>query len=477
MLKDHRGFPYIPNSEPSVKTAMLEFIGAQNEMDLYEEIPEHIRFRGKLNLPEPIRDEYNLKRHTEKILSKNRNCSQYLNFIGAGCAQHFVPAVCDEIIGRGEFLTSYGAEGWADHGKHMAFFEFQSQLAELLDMDFITVPVYDGAQAIGTGLCMSNRINGRKKVLLPANMDPQNLAIVTNYLASVRPENALQIELINYNNETGLLDIEDLQNKIGPDVAAVLLQNPNYFGLVEGSADIIGQITREVGAEYLVYTDPISLGVMEAPANYGATITVGDIHTLGLHLSGGAGVGGFVATFDDMKYMEQTKDLVDGITATSVEGEYGFGMVLIERTHYARREKGNEFTGTGVNLWAINSAVYMALMGPKGFEEVGQTIMQNSQYAAKKLAAIQGVEIKFTNPFFKEFVVNFDKTDKKAAEVIADLLQEEIFAGKDISGEFPHLGQNLLVCVTEVHDKADIDRFTAAIAKSIGSQEQKGVSK
>lgn len=467
MGKSNIVYPYIPNSAPEVKAEMMKEVGVTDVMQLYEEIPEALKFKGKLNLPEPIMDEYSIKRHTEAILAKNKNCVEYTSFLGAGCAQHFVPAVCDEMLGRGEFLTCYGAETWADHGKNQVHFEYQSLMAELLDMDFLTTTCHDGAQAVATGLCMCNRINGRKKVLLPKTMNPQTLVIVRNYLKSVHLENALEIVLIDYDKKTGLMDLDDLKAKISNDVSAVFIENPTYLGSLEVNAAQIGAIAKEAGAEFLVCVDPISLGVIEAPANYGATITVGDIHSLGLHLYCGGASGGFIATFDDMKYMSETKELVHGLTETTVEGEYGFGMVMIERTHYALREKGNEFTGTTSNLWMIPAATYLSLMGPKGMEEVGNTIMKNATYAAKKIAEIPGLSIQFSSPFFKEFIVNFDKTGKTIAEVNNNLLNQKIFSGYDVSEEFPELGQSALFCVTEIHTKEDIDNLVSSLKNAV----------
>lgn len=342
--------PYIPNSVTEIKSQMMKEVGVNDVMELYEEIPEHLRFKGKLDLPQPIKDEYSIKKHVEKILGKNKNCEKYINFIGAGCSQHFVPAVCDEILGRGEFLTCYGAESWADHGKHQAFFEYFSMMAELLDMDVLSVPQYDGAQAAATSLTMSNRINGRTKVLLPKTINPQTLAVIRNYLKSTQNTKDLEILLIDYDVKTGLMDLNDLRSKISSEVSAILTENPTYLGVIETQAEDIGKIALESGAKFIVYTDPISLGVMEAPANYGATMTVGDLHSLGIHMLGGNGVGGFISSFDDMKYISEYKDFLHGITETVVDGEYGFGQVLIERTHYAQREKGKEYTGTGTNL-------------------------------------------------------------------------------------------------------------------------------
>ncbi len=460
-------YPYIPNSVPHIQAEMLAFVGAKDVMELYEEIPEHLRLNRPLDLPEPILDELGIKRHIEEILEKNKNCIEYDNFMGAGCAQHYVPSCCDEIAGRAELLTCYGAETWADHGKHQIFFEYQSLMAELLEMDFLTVPCHCGGQAAATSICMANRITGRKKVLLPKNMDPQNLLIVRNYLKSVRSGNEMEITLVDYDDKTGLMDIDDLRNKMDENTAAVLIENPNFFGLIESGAEEIGRIAGDKGAEFIVYADPISLGVLEAPAVYGATLAVGDIHSVGLHLYCGGAQGGFIACPDDIKYMMEFKELVNGATGTVVPGEIGYSVVLVERTHYAMREKGREFTGTQNNLWMAPVAVYLSLMGPKGMAEVGNTIMTNSAYAVKKLSAVQGVKVRFEEAFFKEFVLNFDSTGKTVKEINEKLLNKNIFGGVDISTAFPELGQSALYCITEMSTKESIDRLVSGLGEAI----------
>ncbi len=227
--------------------------------------------------------------------------------------------------------------------------------------------------------------------------------------------------------------------------------------------DEIARITREAGAELIVYADPISLGVLEAPANYGATITCGDFHPLGLHLACGGCVGGFIATFDEMKYMQETKDSGRRHDSNHCTRRIWFCQHHDERTHYALREKGKEFTGTGVNLWAITVGVYLAVMGPQGMREVGTTIMKNARYAAKKMAQIPGVVLPFNSPFFKEFVVNFDAAGKRVADINQALLAAGIIGGKDLSLDFPELGQSALFCVTEIHSQEDIDRLAATL--------------
>ena len=164
-----------------------------------------------------------------------------------------------------------------------------------------------------------------------------------------------------------------------------------------------------------------------------------------------------------MKYISQFKDLMFGITETSERGEYGFGEVLFDRTSYGSREKGNEFTGTSTGIWAITAAVYLSLMGPKGMEQTGRTIMQMSQYAAKHLSKIRGVKLKFQSPFFKEFVIKFEKPGKTVAKVNKALLKHKIIGGKDLSKEFPELGQSALYCVTETKTKDDIQKLVSAL--------------
>lgn len=460
-------FPYIPNSVPEIQAEMLAEVGASDVMELYEEIPEELRVKGMLNLPEPIRDELGIKRHMEKILGKNKNCNEYDNFMGAGCAQHYVPAVCDEIAGRGELLTCYGAETWADHGKYQIFFEYQSMMAELLDMDFLTVPCHCGGQAVSTSFCMANRITGRKKILVPRTMTPQNLLIAKNYVKSAIEDNTLIIEEVAFDTKTGELDMADLKAKLDDSVAAVLLENPNYLGVIESQGAEIGKLAKEAGAEFIVYADPITLGVMEAPANYGATICVGDLHGLGLHLYCGGGQAGYIACKDDMKYMMEFKELVDGIVETTVPGEIGYTVVLMERTHYAMREKGREFTGTQNNLWTAPVAVYLSLMGPQGMQEIGDTIMTKSQYAAQKFAGIPGVELKFTGTFFKEFVLDYSGTGKTAEEIHHCLMEEKIFAGVKLKEEYPDLGECALICVTEMVTKEAIDHMADALLKAL----------
>ena len=178
-------YPYVPNSVPEIKAQMLKEVGAKEIMDLYAEIPKPLLLKGRMNLPEPLLDEFSIRRHVEGLLKRNANCGEYLNFLGAGCAQHFVPAVCDEINGRGEFLTAYVGEAYADHGKWQGLFEYASLMAELLDMEVLSCPLYDGMQAAATSLCMAARVTGRNEILIPESTDPDTMQVIKNYLGGV----------------------------------------------------------------------------------------------------------------------------------------------------------------------------------------------------------------------------------------------------------------------------------------------------
>jgi len=455
--------PYIPNSVPEVKAKMLQEIGVKDIEELYEDIPGNLRFKGVMNLPEPLFSEYALKRHVEQLLSKNRTCREYISFLGGGCWQHYVPAVCDEINQRSEFLTAYAGEPYEDHGRFQALFEYASMMGELLDMDVVNVPTYDWGQAASTSIRMAARITGRTEILISNIISPDRFLIINNYCRDV-----LEINFINNDKKTGLLDLNDLQAKISSKTAGIYFENPSYFGVIEDQGKIISEIAHEHGALSIVGADPISLGVLVPPGNYGADIVCGDIQALGIHMQYGGGHAGFIATRDEERFVAEYPSRLFGITRTDVEGEYGFGDVTYDRTSFGSREQGKEFIGTATALWGITAGVYLALLGPQGIRKLGQTIMQKSQYAMKKISEIKGVKIPLhESAHFKEFAVDFNDTGKTVKEVNKALLEKGIFGGKDISTEFPELGNCALYCVTEIHTKEGINTLAQALSECL----------
>ena len=456
-------YPYIPNSVPRVKREMLHEVGAKSEEDLYEEVPEALRLNRPLDLPPAFLSECALKRHVEGVLSKNKTCQEYLSFLGAGCYQHHVPAVCDEINQRSEFLTAYAGEPYDDHGRFQALFEYASMMGELLNMDVVNVPTYDGLQAAATSIRMAARITGRQETLIAKTIRPDVLSKIRDYCAP-----RMQIRLLDYEGATGRIDLSTLQAAISSSTAAVYFENPSYLGHLEVQGDEIARIVHDRGAICVVGVDPISLGVIAPPADYGADIVCGDIQSLGMHMQFGGGHAGFIATRDEEQYVMEYPSRLFGIAPTSVPGEYGFGDVAYERTSFAEREKGKEFIGTASALWGITAGVYLALMGPQGMQEIGGGIMQRTSYLMTQLSKIDGVKAPlFSSPHFKEFVVNFDGTGKSVAGINDALLRHRIFGGKDLTSEFPELGESALFCVTEVHTKEDLDRLVDALAKVV----------
>jgi len=456
-------YPYIPNSVPTVKNQMLKEVGAKSVEDFYEDIPEKLRLKEKMNLPKPLLSECSLRRHIEKILSKNKTCQEYLNFLGAGCWQHYVPAICDEVNQRGEFLTAYAGEPYDDHGRFQALFEYASMMGELLNMDVVNVPTYDWLQAAATSIRMASRITRRREVLVSRTVSADKLSKIRDYC---KPE--IEVKLLDYDSETGQLDPNSLKAEISSKTAAVYFENPSYLGFIETHGDEISKIAHDHGAICIVGVDPISLGILAPPIEYGADIVCGDLQPLGMHMQFGGGHAGFIATRDEENYVMEYPSRLFGIAPTSVEGEYGFGDVAYERTSFALREEGKEFVGTATALWGITAGVYLALMGPQGMREIGEIIMQRSHYAMLQMSKIKGVKCPiFQSTHFKEFVVNFDGTGKTVAQVNKALLTRKIFGGKDLTEEFPELGNSALYCVTEVHTKDDIDRLADALKEEV----------
>jgi glycine dehydrogenase subunit 1 len=384
-------YPYIPNSVPTITEEMLRAVGARTVEDLYKEVPEALRIKDRMDLPEPFLSEYELKRHVEGLLARNRTAGELLSFLGAGCYQHHVPAVCDEINQRAEFLTAYAGEPYDDHGRFQALFEYTSMMGELLNMDVVNVPTYDGFQAAATALRMAARITRREQVLVCGTINPDKLAKMRDYCL---PGPA--IELVGYDAASGQMDLDALRIALSQDTAAVYFENPSYLGFVETQGGEIVDLAHEHGALGIVAVDPISLGVLAPPADYGSTcgadIVCGDIQPLGIHMQYGGGHGGFIATRDEEVYVMEYPSRLFGIAPTRVPGEYGFGDVAYERTSFAVREEGKEWVGTAAALWGITAGVYLALMGPQGMVEIGEGIMARAHYAAQRIDRVKGLK-------------------------------------------------------------------------------------
>ncbi|MGC8645627.1 MAG: aminomethyl-transferring glycine dehydrogenase subunit GcvPA [Thermoplasmata archaeon] len=454
--------PYIPNSVPSVKKEMLKTIGVERIEDLYKHIPEEIRFKGKMSMPEPITSELELRNHVLGILNKNGDPGEYRSFLGGGCWNHYVPAICDEINRRSEFLTAYAGDPYEDHGRFQALFEYESMMGELLDMDVVSVPTFSWGQAAAMSLRMASRITGRREVIVPDLMSKERLMVIRNYC-----DPSLIIRTVRHDRETGMIDLDDLKKNVSGDTAAVYFENPAYLGFIETGGNEISDIAHKKGGMVVVGVDPISLGVLSPPSHYGADIVCGELQSLGIHQHFGGGLGGFISSPDDERIVMEYPLRLFG-TAKNSKGEQVFGDVAYERTSFAKREAGKDFVGTMAALWGITAGVYLALMGPKGMNELGNLIMKRSHFAMKKIGEISKVNIPFSkSPHFTEFIVDFKETGKNVKQINNYLLQNKIFGGLDLSNDFPDLGNSALFSINEAHTLQDINFLVQKIKEAI----------
>jgi glycine dehydrogenase subunit 1 len=443
---------------------MLDAIGVESAEELYGSIPDRLRVAGLLDLPQPLRSEYELRRHVTGVLERNQSCVERLSFLGGGCWPHYVPAVCDEIVNRGEFLTAYDGDTYGDHGKMQALFEYASMIGELVECDAVSQPTYDWGAAAATSICMAARITGRQLALLPASIGSERRSLIEGYC-----EPWVQLVTIPFDPATGLLVLDRVREALSVDAACVYFEMPGFLGVVESQAQEIATLAREAGVLTVVGVDPISLGVLEAPPRYGADIVCGELQPLGIHMHYGGGLAGFVASPDTEQYVSEYPTFMLGLGPTEVEGEYGFGEVVWERTSYVQRGDSKEYAGTTQNLFAIAAGAYLALLGPQGLEDLGRGIVQRARYAAERLNELPGVRAPaLSGPFFKEFVVDFSQTGRTVAEINRALRARGVFGGLDLSHQYPELGQSALLCVTEVHTKGDIDRLTGELTEVLG---------
>ena len=458
--------PYMTASAPGQQQELLDALGLRDPGPLFAQIPAEHRIERPLDLPLALRSEAELFRHLHDLLSQNCDCEQNLSFLGGGCWQHYVPAVVEEVVQRTEFLTSEWGTPASDLGRNQAWFEFQSQLGELLELDFVSLPVYSWGCAAGHALRMACRITGRNRVVIPKHLDSERLAVLRTYCGWPEQLDHIEIDYAEHEESSGELDLNSLEEALRRAPGAVYFELPGSLGVIESRCGEIVELTHRADALAVVGVDPISLGVLAPPGQYGADIAVGPIQPLGVHMNCGGGMGGFIASPDEERFARQYPTLQVAVCPTRVPEERAFAISLLGQTSYGLRENGNDWTGNSVYMWAIAAATYMALLGPEGFRELGETILQRSHYAKAELERLPGVRVRYPG-FFKELVVDFSATGKTVAKINDRLLDQGIFGGGDLSAGHPELGQSALYCVTEVHRRQDIDRLVESLARVV----------
>ncbi len=456
---------YIPNSVPEIKRQMMEEIRIRSIEELYIDVPQKFRLKKKLNLPSPT-SEHEVKKHVEQLLAKNKTSRDMPIFLGAGCWPHYVPAVVDAIVQRAEFLTSYTPyQPEISQGILQALFEYQSMICELTAMEVANSSMYDWASALGEAARMAARLTQRTEILVPRIVHSERFDTLRTYAEPA----GLEVTPVGYDSGTGQLDIEDMKRKISNKTAAVYIENPTYLGFIETKVEEIAEETHDHKALFIVGVDPISLGILKPPGEYDADIVVGEGQPLGNHMNYGGPLLGIFACRDDRQLIRQMPGRVIGMTTTMDESKTGFCMALQTREQHIRREKATSNICTNEALCALASAVYLALLGPRGLKELGEVIMFKTRYAMQRLAKIEGVKVPiFKSPHFKEFTVNFDSANMTMGEINENLMKHGVHGGKDLTKEFPELGETALYCVTETHSKEEINHLAQALKDVLG---------
>lgn len=436
-------------------------IGIRSIEELFSDIPEKFRLKRKLNVPKKGLSEFEVKRHVEALLSKSETCNDMPVFLGAGCWPHYVPAVVKEIVQRSEFLTSYTPyQPETSQGMLQALFEYQSMICELTGMDVANCSMYDWASALGEAARMAARVKGRHEILVPKIISSERAAVLKAYAEPA----GISVRQVKFDAEKGHIDLEDLRKTVSDRTAAVYVENPSYLGFIETQVDEISKEAHANGAIFIVGVDPTSLGILRSPSDYGADVVIGEAQPLGNSMNFGGPLLGIFACREDVTLIRQMPGRIIGMTKTQDGTKNGFCMTLQTREQHIRREKATSNICSNEALCSVASAMYMALLGPEGLRELGETVMYNANYAMHLLSKIDGVKAPlFKSAHFKEFTVSFDETGLSVSDVNQKLLGRRIHGGKDVSREFSELGQTALYCVTEMHSRGEIESLVAAM--------------
>ena len=441
--------PYASLTEQD-RAQMRQTIGIESVDELFADIPDELRQHAAPEIGDAS-PEMAVRRKMNALAGRNMSLDQMTSFLGAGSYDHYIPAVVPALAGRGEFATAYTPyQAETSQGTLQVIYEFQTLLCQLTQMEMANASLYDGATALAEALIMAMAVTKRRKVLLPRALSPNYLEVVRTYLQGLDVE----ISEIEYSN--GATSIEKLKSELGSDVAAVVVAQPNFFGVVE-DAQAFADAAHGCGALLVGVFNPLTLGILPPPGSYGADIAVGEGQNLGIAPQfGGPGVGLFCC---HQKHARFAPGRLVG-TTTDEQGRSGFTLTLQTREQHIRREKATSNICSNQALCALTATIYLGAMGPHGLRESAMQSHHKAHYLAQKLQEIVGVELLFASPFFHEFAV---KLPHSVEEVNARLIEYSMLGGLDLSRDYPELGQAMLLCCTEKRTREEMDNFAAAL--------------
>ena len=443
--------PYLPQTENDLR-AMLETIGLSSVEELFEDVPAQHRF-PKLNLPGAV-SEMEILNELYGMALKNSSTGCYATFLGAGAYNHFVPSAVPAMASRGEFLTAYTPyQPEVSQGTLQAAFEYQSMIAELTGMEAVNASHYDGATSMAEAAIMSYNVarGKRNKIIVSPRVDPQYRQVVRTYLPAG--------QLLISGDEDLNAGLDDLKAMLDGETACLIVQNPDFFGQLL-DVDGLAEAVHDVGALLVVVANPIhSLGLLKPPGEYGADIVVAEGQPLGAGLNfGGPYLGVFASA---MKYVRKMPGRLVGETV-DVDGARGFVLTLAPREQHIRREKATSNICTNQGLIALIAGMYLAYMGKGGMRKVAEICYHRAHYAAAGIDKLDRYQLISSGQFFNEFVV---QCPKPVDEINQALLEEGILGGYNLQSDYPEAVNQMLVCVTEMNDRTQIDRLIQVLGQ------------
>ena len=442
---------YIPNTDANCRQ-MLDAIGVRSVDDLFDDIPAAVRLKRPLRIPSAL-SEADLTTRLRALAARNADTDRYSSFLGAGCYDHFSPAIIGHLISRGEFLTAYTPyQPEISQGTLQAIYEYQTLICQLTGMEVSNASMYEGASATAEAILMAYRLTGRDQVVLARSLHPEYRQVTRTYAQQIN----LTFGEAGY-TPGGTVDVKQAKALLNNRVACLVVQNPNFFGAIEDLAEL-AETAHAVGALLVVaIAEPISLGLLKPPGECGADIVVGEGQGLGVPMSFGGPFLGFFAAQE--KYVRQMPGRLVGATEDR-DGRAGYVLTLATREQHIRREKATSNICTSEALVALIATIYMETLGKNGMREVALQNLNKATHAKERLAKMKGCAIRFSGPTFNEFVVQMKR---KPAGVLKDLLKRQIIGGFDLSRFYPELSDCLLVCVTEQNSRDEIEALAAAM--------------
>ena len=442
---------YIPNT-PQDQAAMLRAIGVGSVEELLREIPSEVRSQAPPDLGEGL-SELELLHTFSALAGQNVHTGTHTFFLGGGAYDHYIPSVVGHLVSRSEFYTAYTPyQAEMSQGLLQSIYEYQSMICELTGLDVANASLYDGSSALAEAALMACRITRREKLLLSQTVHPRYRQVVRTYLSG------LKIAVEEIPSRDGRTALDDLKARLSPDCAAVLVQHPNFYGGLETVREIQA-LAHDRGALMVVLADPLSLGVLAAPGEYGADIAVGEGQALGNPLNFGGPFLGFCATRE--VYLRQLPGRIVGATVDR-DGHRGYCLTLQAREQHIRRQRATSNICTNQALVAIAATIYLATMGRDGLREVGLQCLHKAREAHRRICQLPGFSEVFSAPFFKEFVV---KTPCPPSEINRKLLAAGIVGGLDLGRFDPDLENHMLWCVTEKRTIQEVERLVEALSR------------